>query len=120
MRVVIVGGGEIGFALAQGLSMENEVFVVDHNPEVADRFEPLEVQFVLGTGTSRDVLARAGGERADVVVACAGLDEVNIVSCAVARQMAKPRTICFVSREDLFARSFHPRLHSGACGQSTG
>lgn len=100
VRVVIVGGGEIGFALAQGLSATHEVFVVDHTPEVAGRFEPLDVQFVLGTGTSREVLVRAGAERADVVVACTGLDEVNVVSCAVARQLARPQTICFVSRED--------------------
>jgi trk system potassium uptake protein TrkA len=104
MRIVIVGGGEIGFALAQGLAAQHEVFVVDHKPEIADRFAPLDVQFVLGTGTSRDALTRAGADRADVFVACTGLDEVNIVSCGVARQIANPQTICFVSRED-FLRS---------------
>ncbi len=100
MQVVIVGGGEIGFALAHGLAADNSVFVIDHTPEVADRFEPLDVQFVLGVATSRDVLIRAGVERADVLVACTGLDEVNIVSCAMARQIGQPRTICFVSRDD--------------------
>jgi trk system potassium uptake protein TrkA len=100
MRVVIIGGGEIGFALAQGLAAQHEVFVVDHKPEIADRFQPLDVEFVLGPGTSRDVLTRAGAERADVVVACTGLDEVNIVGCGIARQLASPRTFCFVSRED--------------------
>jgi trk system potassium uptake protein TrkA len=100
MHVLIVGGGEIGFALAQGLSAQHDVYVVDHKPDVADRFEPLDVQFVLGTGTSRDVLTRAGAAKADMFVACTGLDEVNIVSCGVARQLASPRTICFVSRED--------------------
>lgn len=100
MRILIIGGGEIGFALAQNLSAEHEVFVVDHKPEVADRFEPLDVQFVLGTGTSRGVLLQAGAAKADVFVACTGLDEVNIVSCGVARLLARPRTICFVSRED--------------------
>jgi len=100
MRIVVIGGGEIGFALAQGLSTSNDVFVVDHAAEIADRFQPLDVQFVLGTGTSREVLLRAGAARADVLVACTGLDEVNIVSCAVARQIGQPRTICFVSRDD--------------------
>ena len=100
MRAVILGGGEIGFALAQALSERNEVFVVDHAPEVADRFERLDVQFVLGTATSKDVLARANVETADVLVACTGLDEVNIVCCAVARQLGSPNTTCFVSRED--------------------
>jgi trk system potassium uptake protein TrkA len=100
MRIVIIGGGEIGFALAQGLSARHEVFVVDHKPEIADRFQPLDVEFVLGSGTSRDILTRAGAEGADVVVACTGLDEVNIVGCGIARQIAAPRTFCFVSRED--------------------
>ena len=115
MHVVIVGGGEIGFALAQGLSANNDVFVVDHKPEIAERFEPLDVQFVLGTGTSREVLGRAEAARADVVVACTGLDEVNIVSCAVARQLANPRTICFVSRED-FLESGHEARGLAAFG----
>jgi trk system potassium uptake protein len=100
MQVVIVGGGEIGFALAHGLAAAHSVFVVDHSPEVADRFNQLDVQFVLGAATSRDVLARADVARADVLVACTGLDEVNIVSCALARQIGQPRTICFVSRDD--------------------
>jgi trk system potassium uptake protein len=100
MQVVIVGGGEIGFALAHGLAAAHSVFVVDHSPEVADRFNQLDVQFVLGAATSRDVLARADVARADVLVACTGLDEVNIVSCALARQIGQPQTICFVSRDD--------------------
>ena len=103
MRIVIVGGGEIGFALAHTLLSEHEVFVVDNAPEVGARFEPIDVQFVVGTGTSADVLNRAGIARADVLVACTGLDEVNIVVCAVARQFGSPRTFCFVSREDFLA-----------------
>jgi trk system potassium uptake protein TrkA len=100
MRIVIAGGGEIGFALAQSLSAQHEVFVVDHKPEIADRFQPLDVQFLLGTTTSLDVLKRAGAARAEVFVACTGLDEVNIVSCGLVRQLARPQTICFVSRDD--------------------
>ncbi|MGQ0735262.1 MAG: Trk system potassium transporter TrkA [Acidobacteriota bacterium] len=105
MRVVIVGGGEVGFALAQALAPQNAVVVVDAAPAVADRFQPLDVQFRLGSGTSHDVLAGAGVEEADVVIASTGLDEVNIVTCAVARQIGKPRTFCFVSREDFLEQS---------------
>jgi trk system potassium uptake protein TrkA len=104
MRAIIVGGGEVGFALAQALSEQHEVFVVDHERSVADRFEPLDVQFVLGAATSREALAHAGVERADELVACTGLDEVNVVCCAVARQLGSPRTTCFVSREDFLQR----------------
>ena len=100
MRIIIVGGGEIGFALAQSLAADHDVFVVDHNPEVASRFEQLDVQFLLGTGTSADVLGRAGVDRADVLVGCTGLDEVNIVTCAIGNRLGSPRTFCFVSREE--------------------
>ncbi len=100
MHVILVGGGEIGFALAQNLAREHEVFVIDQSPAVAERFQPLDVQFLLGTGTSADMLDKAGIERADVLVACTGLDEVNIVSCAIGRQRGRPRTVCVVSRQD--------------------
>jgi trk system potassium uptake protein TrkA len=100
VQIIIVGGGEVGFALAQALATRHEVFVIDHAPSVADRFEPLDVQFLLGTGTSSDVLGRAGIARAEILVACTGLDEVNIVTCAVANRLGSPRTFCFVSREE--------------------
>ena len=111
MRVIVVGGGEIGFALAQSLSTsDHEVFVIDHLPEVGARFEPLNVQFVVGTGTSAEILEHAAIQRADVLVACTGLDEVNIVSCAIARQLGAPRTFCFVSREDFVELQDHQGL----------
>jgi trk system potassium uptake protein TrkA len=104
VRIVIAGGGEVGFALAQALAIDHEVFVIDHSADVGARFEPLDVQFVVGTATSRDVLERAGVSAAGVLIACTGLDEVNILTCAIARQIASPQTVCFVSREEFFER----------------
>jgi trk system potassium uptake protein TrkA len=100
VRIVIAGGGEIGFALAQALAPGNDVFVIDHSADVGARFASLDVQFVLGNSTTSSVLQRAGTDRADVLVACTGFDEVNILSCAIARQIGSPQTICFVSREE--------------------
>jgi trk system potassium uptake protein TrkA len=100
VRIAIVGGGEIGFALAQALARDHEVFVIDHSAAVGDRFESLDVQFLHGPGASANLLRRAGVERADVLVACTGLDEVNIVACAIANRLGSPRTFCFVSREE--------------------
>jgi trk system potassium uptake protein TrkA len=103
VRVLIVGGGEVGFALARALSIRHEVVVIDHQPDAADRFDALDVEFVAGGGTAAQTLKAAGVERADVFIGCTGLDEVNIVACAMANQFGSPQTVCFVSREDFLS-----------------
>ena len=65
VRIIIVGGGEIGFALAQALSVDNDVFVVDHAPVVAADSSRSTCSFCSATGTSGEVLGRAGIERAE-------------------------------------------------------
>ncbi len=110
MHIVIVGGGEVGSALARALAADHEVFVIDHEPTVADRFASLDVGFIHGSGTSEEVLARANITDADFLVACTGLDEVNIVACAIANRIASPETICLVSRADFLGTSTHAGL----------
>ena len=100
MRIIVIGGGEVGYGLSSALARRHEVVVVDHSQEAADRFEKLNVEFVRGSGTSADVIDRAGIARADVFIACTGLDEVNIVACGMAKQFGSLQTVCFVSRED--------------------
>ena len=74
--------------------------MIDQDPEVGKRFESLDVAFLAGSGTSADVLGRADVSEVDLLVACTGLDEVNMVACAVANRLGTGRTICFASRED--------------------
>ena len=100
LRIIIVGGGEIGFALARELSQDHSLSVVDQNPDVGKRFESLDVAFLAGSGTSAEVLGRAQVRDVDLLIACTGLDEVNMVACAVANRLGVGRTICFASRED--------------------
>jgi trk system potassium uptake protein TrkA len=91
MRILIIGGGQVGYGLSQALAARHEVVVVDRRP-TADRFGWMSVR---GGGTSRDTLRRAGIERADVFIACTGLDEVNIV--AWHGESDSRRAVCFVS-----------------------
>ena len=83
IRILIIGGGEIGYALCAALSAEHDVFVVDSDPEVAGRFAQVESQFVQGSGTNPEVLRLAEAESCDLFIACTGLDEVNIVACSM-------------------------------------
>jgi trk system potassium uptake protein TrkA len=105
MRIIIVGGGEVGFALSRELSHDHAISVVDNEPEVRERFENLDVEFLSGSGTSAETLQRARVKEADLFIACTGLDEVNMVSCAIAKGLGTARTICFVSRDDFAGRS---------------
>jgi trk system potassium uptake protein len=105
MRIVIVGGGQIGSALARALAPDHEVVVIDHNGAVADAFTNLDVEFIVGSGTSEEVLERAGIKDARFFVATTPLDEVNIVACAIANRLASPETICVVSRADFLPDS---------------
>jgi trk system potassium uptake protein TrkA len=100
MRIVIAGGGQVGSALARTLSAQHEVVVIDHDPDVADTFQAMDVEFLPGSGTSDAVLTQAGVARCDYFVAATGLDEVNIVACALANRLGHPRTICLVSKAD--------------------
>ncbi len=105
MRIVIVGGGQIGSSLARALAPDHEVVVIDHNRAVADAFANIDAEFIVGSGTSEEVLERAGIKDARFFVATTPLDEVNIVACAIANRLASPETICVVSRADFLPGS---------------
>ncbi len=100
MRIIIIGGGQIGYALAKALAPQHSVFVIDHDPGAAEPFGNLDVDFLLGSATSANLLRRANVESADLLIACTGLDEVNIVACSIANGLGHPETICFVSKDD--------------------
>ncbi|MAM85521.1 MAG: Trk system potassium transporter TrkA [Acidobacteria bacterium] len=110
MRIIIIGGGEIGYALARALAPNHYLHVIDHNPATADRFHALDVSFVLGSGTSASVLRVPHVESSDLAIACTGLDEVNIVACSIAKTLGATKTVCFVSGDDF--------LGSGGGGNS--
>jgi trk system potassium uptake protein len=100
MRIVIVGGGQIGSSLARALAPDHEVVVIDNNPDVANTFTNIDAELIIAGGTSQEALERARIQDARFFVASTPLDEVNIVACAIANRMSNPETICVVSRAD--------------------
>ena len=111
MHIIIIGGGDIGYPLASALSSEHDVFLVDRDPLRGDRFSHLDVEFVPGSGTSPDVLRRAGVEQCDLLIASTRLDEVNIVACSIGSGLGAKRTICFVTKADLVEPRGDDSLH---------
>lgn len=89
MRVVVMGCGRVGAALAEALSrLEHEVAVIDRDASAFHRLSPeFAGERVQGMGFDRDVLLRAGIERADAFAAVSSGDNSNIISARVAREM---------------------------------
>jgi trk system potassium uptake protein TrkA len=88
MHVVIVGCGRVGSTLARGLSAEgNTVTVVDRRSSAFSRLgSDYAGQTVTGIGFDRDVLVRAGIERASALAAVTNGDNSNILVARVARE----------------------------------
>jgi trk system potassium uptake protein TrkA len=102
MRIVIVGGGEIGFQLARELAGLNDVIVIDESPEAANRFASLDVQVISGNPTHPERLRAALLRESDTFIACSESDELNLIACLAAKQVAGPQTLCFVSKEEYY------------------
>lgn len=90
MRIVIVGAGEVGFHIARRLSSEDkDVVVIDRNQAALRRVaEQLDVQHVLGSGSSPRVLEEAGIKGADTLLAVTDSDEANLIACFFANALA--------------------------------
>ena len=103
MRVVICGAGQVGYGIAERLSSEdNDVTVIDNAPElVAIIRDSLDVRGYVGHGSSPDVLARAGAEEADMLIAVTHSDEVNMVACQVAHSLFNvPTKVARIRQQD--------------------
>lgn len=87
MKVIICGAGQVGWQIARHLSGEkNDVTLVDMNADLVRRAtDTLDVQGVVGFASHPDVLEKAGARDADMLIAATHSDEVNMVTCQVAR-----------------------------------
>ncbi|EER59186.1 TrkA-N domain protein [Acidovorax delafieldii 2AN] len=87
MKIIILGAGRVGQSVADSLVSEhNDITVIDTN---AERLRDLEARFdlrgVVGDGIDPAVLAEAGAQDTDLLIACAAQDETNLVCCKVAQ-----------------------------------
>jgi trk system potassium uptake protein TrkA len=97
VKIVIMGCGRVGSALAARLSEEgDEVTVLDVS---ADSFRRLPSDFAgkkhVGNGIDQDVLARIGVGEAEAFIAVTQGDNRNVLATQVAKHIfGVPRTLC--------------------------
>lgn len=104
MRVLVIGAGEVGFHTALRLSREgHKVVVVDRDPESLRKVnEQMDVQTLLGPGSSPAVLGEAGVRDMELLVAVTDSDEVNLQACRFAKLLAPSITrVARIRGEDL-------------------
>lgn len=91
MRVIVVGAGEVGYTIADILSKEgNDVIIIDKSEERLKYVsENLDVQTILGSGSSPENLRKAKLEQSDMIVAVTDSDETNMVACLLASVQSK-------------------------------
>jgi trk system potassium uptake protein TrkA len=104
-NVMIVGGGRVGYYLADSLNKKKyKVKLIEQNKELADELaEQLDnVTVIQGNGTRHDILIEEGIEAMDAFVALTDIDEENIIVSMFANKMQVKKTITLVKGDDLY------------------
>ncbi|MEF2586291.1 MAG: Trk system potassium transporter TrkA [Butyrivibrio sp.] len=99
MRIIIVGCGNVGSAIAEQLSYEgHNITVVDVNEKLVNGVsDAYDVLGVVGNGASLNIQREAGVDNADLLIAVTGADELNLLCCLIARKAGGCHTIARVS-----------------------
>jgi trk system potassium uptake protein TrkA len=111
MKIIIIGAGEVGFNIAQRLSEENhDVVVIDKDQNKINHLQTvIDVQAIVGSGTSPSILHEAGIKESDIIVAATDSDEANLIACLYAQHLtdyitkiARVRNPDYIENGDIF------------------
>jgi trk system potassium uptake protein TrkA len=99
-RVVIAGGGNIGFRLAQRLEVEHQVKLIERDQRRARRIsEQLSNTIVLnGDAADEDLLLEENIDSADIFVAVTNAEEANILSAMLAKRLGCHKVMALINR----------------------
>lgn len=109
MNIIVVGLGKVGVQLVEKLDSE-----ADHNIKVIDTRDTIltdvvnayDVIGISGSGTSLDTLREAGVANADLIIAVTGSDEMNLLTCLMAKKLGVKSTIARV-RNPEYSKEMH-------------
>ena len=111
MKIIILGAGQVGGSVAANLAHEaNDITVIDSDlKKLQDLQDRLDLRTIHGHASHPDVLARAGADDADMIIAVTNSDEINMVACQVAytlfhtpTKIARVRAVEYLRHMQLF------------------
>lgn len=98
MKIIIAGCGKVGYTLAEQLSEEgHEITIIDPREEKLNQLlSVLDVQGVQGNATIFRTQSEAGIKESDLLIAVTGQDEINLLTCLIAKKFGNCNTIARV------------------------
>lgn len=102
MRIIIAGAGKLGFSIAQLLAEDQfDVVVVEIDPKRKEVVQnSLDVLAIEGNSCSPTIFADPDVRDADVIIACTDSDEVNMVTCLLAKKNGIKHTVARIRNVD--------------------
>lgn len=107
MRIVIAGCGKIGISIIESLAAEgHDVVAIDSDAGVIDEISNVyDVIGVIGNTVDCDVLSEAEIEKTEMFVATTASDELNMLSCFLARKMGAKHTVARIRNPEYNEKS---------------
>ena len=98
MKIVVIGDGKVGHKVAARLSEEDyDIVLIDQNAgKLRESLNQMDVFCITGNGADVEIQKEADVPHADLVIACASTDEMNMLSCLLARRLGAKHTIARV------------------------
>ena len=88
-KIAVLGGGQVGASVAKILTDDgNDITLVDNNASVLENLqEDNDIKTIQGNASSPSVLNQVELSDCDILIATTASDEVNLVSCHLAKKM---------------------------------
>ncbi len=95
MRIIIAGAGKLGFSIAQLLANDHyDVVVIELDDERRETIQnTLDVLAVGGNSCNPSTLEDPNISNADIMIACTNSDEVNMITCLMAKKYGIKNTV---------------------------
>ena len=95
MKIILVGGGKVGFALCRSLVAEkHDVLLIEQDEAVLNHIvNRFDIIGILGNGADFTILEQASVQDCDIFIALTEYDEVNMIAAVLAKKMGAKETI---------------------------
>lgn len=95
MKIIIVGCGKIGRSMIESLTAEgHDLLVIDKNPTILNETTDIyDVMGICGNAVDCDTLTEANVKNADILVSTTDSDEMNMLTCFLAKKLGAKHTV---------------------------